>query len=211
MSGGISTRNVRYCLQPVEDGRCGKPFSVYSIRAVRKYCDDHLPVSPHVPNPLLNLKTKNVNKLVADEIAMREWVRKQMGLENINFAREHTYTSGVAARVTKVEESLSKLKQDFKLWDDVDKLSDYTVAKRKKITSTIDKAVERILDKEVDNSLMGKLNVKVASLNTQVIRLEKELSKMKKQSKVWNTSLTAKMTHMQKREKKNKGGNKNDK
>ena len=58
---------------------------------------------------------------------------------------------------------------------------------------------------------MGKLNAKVASLNTQVIRLEKELSKMKKQSKVWNTSLTAKMTHMQKREKKNKGGNKNDK
>ena len=209
MSRGHASKTVKYCNFPIEDGRCAKSFAVYSIRSNRKYCDEHMINNPDVPNPKISVTSNNLRKIAADDIAMRKWVKAQMGKENTSFARDESYTTGVAARVTKIEQSLSRLKQDFKVWDDVDKPSEYTMKKKTKILSAIDKTVERILNKDVDSSIVSRLNTKVASLNTKNLRLEKEVHKMKIINKARYTALSVKITRMKK--KQNKGENKNDK
>ncbi len=198
--------NVKYCMQPVEDGRCGKPFKTNSIRSLRRYCDDCSPEHTHVPNPLSTLKTRNTYKLGADEKAMRDWVRKQMTQENKIFGQEASRETSLSARVASLESKISKLKQDFKVWDDVDKLSDYSIKKRQRILSAIENAVEKLLSNKVDNTLMAKLNNKVATLNTLVVRLEKENNNLKKQLKAMHVSLGTRIATLNKKI----GDNKNE-
>jgi len=198
--------NVKYCTKPVEDGRCGKPFKTFSIRSTRKFCDECSPKYPNVPNPLSTLATKNTYKLGADEKAMRDWVKKQMAHENLFYGQQASRETSLTKRIGDLEQGVSKLKQDFKVWDDVDKLSDYSIKKRAKIISAIENAVEKLLSNKVDNTLMAKLNNKVATLNTKIVRLEKENNKLKKQIKTMNVSLNNKVTTINKK----LGDNKND-
>jgi len=198
--------NVKYCTKPVEDGRCGKPFKTKSIRSTRKFCDECSPKYPHVPNPLSTLATKNTYKLGADEKAMRDWVKRQMANENLFHGQQTSREMSLTKRIVNLEQNVSKLKQDFKVWDDVDKLSDYSIKKRAKIISAIENTVEKLLSNKVDNTLMAKLNNKVALLNTKIVRLEKENNKLKKQIKTMNVSLNNKVAMINKKI----GDNKND-
>jgi len=194
--------NVKYCMKPVEDGRCGKPFKTLSIRSPRKHCDDCLPEYANVPNPLSTIKTRNTYKLGADEKAMRDWVKKQMAQENTIFGQETSREISISARVASLERKISTLKQDFKVWDDVDKPSDYTIKKRERILSAIENTVEKLLSNKVDNTLMAKLNNKVATLNTKVIRLEEENDKLKKQVKAANIGFRVRLKTLERRIKK---------
>jgi hypothetical protein len=198
--------NVKYCVTPVEDGRCGNAFKTNSIRSPRKYCDECLPKYTNVPNPLSTIKTRNTYKLGSDEKAMRDWVKKQMAQENVFFGQEAGREKSASARLASLERNVSKLKQDFKVWDDVDKLSDYSIKKRAKILSSIENTVEKLLSNKVDNTLMAKLNNKVATLNTKIVQLEQENNKLKKQIKTMNVSVGAKLAAV----KKKIGDNKNE-
>ena len=198
--------NVKYCIKPVEDGRCGKPFRTKSIRSTRRFCDECSPKHTDVPNPLSTLKTRNTYKLGADEKAMRDWVKSQMARENINHAQKVSRASTLSARVLALESKVSILKQDFKVWDDVDKPSDYTINKKEKIISAIENTVEKLLSNEVDNTLMAKLNNRVTLLNTKIIRLENENKELKKQFKAMNVSIGSKVAHLTKKI----GDNKNE-
>lgn len=66
------TKTIKYCMYPVEDGRCGKAFTTHSIRTMRRFCDEHAPT--------VGTRTRgnNTNILIANQEEMRAYVRREM-------------------------------------------------------------------------------------------------------------------------------------
>jgi len=163
------TKSVKYCMHPVEDGRCGKPFTTNSIRSYRKYCDEHEITS--------GVKTRSTNTFskVQTQEDMREYVMSEMNSKAMTRSE-----LGVKIGVVQVNLSnrIDHLHDIISGVIDVNK-DGYTIKKNDKLVETINRRVDTLFEREKVNTVNkeDRLMDYIVKLNDRISVLEKDLDR----------------------------------
>ena len=163
------TKSVKYCMHPVEDGRCGKPFTTHSIRSYRKYCDEHEITS--------GVKTRSTNTFskVQTQEDMREYVMSEMNSKAMTRSE-----LGVKIGVVQVNLSnrIDHLHDIISGVIDVNK-DGYTIKKNDKLVETINRRVDTLFEREKVNTVNkeDRLMDYIVKLNDRISVLEKDLDR----------------------------------
>tara|TARA_Y100000361_G_scaffold140242_1_gene144145 strand:+ start:10156 stop:10635 length:480 start_codon:yes stop_codon:yes gene_type:complete len=143
---------VKRCEFPMPDGfKCNKPFTVSSATAgSRKFCEEHIgndSRNPHKHSENKLVTSTNVHAQESNNIAMREWVMKQMKAE----AKDEQRIQKLEREVERLRGLINKSEGDKK-----------KIAKivRKELTSPIQK--ERI--EAVVVKLLQRTNMRIKDI-----------------------------------------------
>ncbi len=163
------TKSVKYCMHPVEDGRCGKAFTTHSIRSQRKYCDEH--------EIMTGVKTRSTNTFskVQTQEDMREYVISEMNSKAMT-------RSELGVKIGVVQVNLSnRIDHLHDIINGVAGLSDegYTIKKNNKLVETINRRVDTLFEREKVNTVNkeDRLMGYIVKLNDRISVLEKDLDR----------------------------------
>jgi len=159
------TKTTKYCMHPVEDGRCGKPFTTYSIRSFRKYCDEH------EPKRGLRAKSSNTISKVQTQEEMAEYVMSEMNSKALSRSELNQKIIRVNERVNSLQESVEDItNKDVK---------EYTVKQHKRLSTLINKRVDTLFRREMVKPLEKEKQLMnyILKLNDRISVLEKDLDR----------------------------------
>ena len=150
--------NVKYCVYPVEDGRCGNSFSSIGIKSTRKYCDEHLSYVTTYKADNTIVYSSNKYAQISNNEEMYDWVRKEMSKTTVP-------NKELIMRINELRRRIDSIEETVKL--SIDNI----------IQEKIDNAVELSLKGDVISDKLQKqiltLNSKINSL-TEIVENQKE-------------------------------------
>ena len=163
------TKSVKYCMHPVEDGRCGKPFTTNSIRSYRKYCDEHEITS--------GVKTRSTNTFSKVQIQeeMREYVLSEMNSRALTRKELNDKITNSQIETNKRINMLHDIVADITNAD----MEGYTMKKHQAMKEIIEKRIDVLFEKEKVNPINkeDKIMGYIVKLNDRISVLEKDLDR----------------------------------
>jgi len=159
------TKTIKYCMYPVEDGRCGKPFSTLSIRSSRRYCDEH------ELKKGVRAKSNNTISKVQTQEDMAEYVMSEMNSKALTRSELNQKIIRVNERVNFLQESIEDItNKDIK---------EYTIKQHKRLSSLINKRVDSLFRREMVKPLEKEKQLMnyILKLNDRISVLEKDLDR----------------------------------
>ena len=166
------TKTVKYCLYPINDGRCGKTFASLSIRSSRKYCDEHLPTRGKL------LRNTNIHVKASDQEMLRDYVRSEYQSTELTRAELNVK---ININHSLIEKQLNELQAAFSDITQID-LTGYKIKQSELLIATINARVDAIAEREqtVPIEKSDRLLGYITSMNTRIVRLERKLVKANK-------------------------------
>jgi len=162
------TKSIKYCMHPVEDGRCGKPFTTYSIRSSRRYCDEHeLKVGQ-------NVRIGNTYSKVQTQEEMRKYVMSEMNSQAMTRGELGLKISTTANRINKRIDVLHDIVADITTSD----MEGYTIKKHQTMKNIIEDRIDILFERNlVTLSTDDKIMEYITKMNPRIKVLEISLDK----------------------------------
>jgi len=163
------TKSIKYCMHPVEDGRCGKPFTTYSIRSSRRYCDEHeIKVGQ-------NTRMGNTYSKVQTQEEMRKYVMSEMNSQAMTRGELGLKISTTANRINKRIDMLHDIVADITTSD----MEGYTIKKHSALKEIIHQRIDVLFEQEKLNPINkeDRMMDYIVKLNDRVSVLESDLDK----------------------------------
>jgi len=162
------TKTTKYCMHPVEDGRCGKPFTTYSIRSSRRYCDEHeLKVGQ-------NVRIGNTYSKVQTQEEMRKYVMSEMNSQAMTRGELGLKISTTANRINKRIDVLHDIVADITTSD----MEGYTIKKHQTMKNIIEDRIDILFERNlVTLSTDDKIMEYITKMNQRIKVLEISLDK----------------------------------
>lgn len=163
------TKTTKYCMYPVEDGRCGKAFSTHSIRSQRKFCDEH--------EPKMGLRTKSTNLIskVETQEDMRNYVMSEMNSSALTRRELGQRIKEVKSDINLKIDDMQKIINDITNKD----MEGYTIKQHQRMSEIINKRVDTLFERGKVNPITkeDKIMLYIIKLNDRIAVLEKDLDK----------------------------------
>tara|TARA_R100000742_G_C4272588_1_gene91836 strand:+ start:1037 stop:1591 length:555 start_codon:yes stop_codon:yes gene_type:complete len=163
------TKTIKYCRYPVEDGRCGNPFSTYSIRSQRKFCDEHEPTQGvRAKSGNLNSKTATQEEMkdyLIDEMNSQELSRKELNDKMIRNKID------LSARIDKLHDIVADITNSD--------MEGYTIKKHNAMKEIIHQRIDVLFEQEKLNPINkeDRIMLYISKLSSRITTLEKDLDK----------------------------------
>ena len=162
------TKTIKYCMYPVEDGRCGKAFTTHSIRTMRRFCDEHAPT--------VGTRTKgnNTNILIANQEEMRAYVRRE--IQSSELTRKELNDKLIVNNrdTNKRIDFIRDIVADITNSD----LEGYTIKKHQTMKKIIEERIDILSERNIiSTSREGKIMDYIVKMNNRIKTLEVDLEK----------------------------------
>ena len=154
--------NTKYCMYPVEDGRCGVPFSTRSIKSSRKYCEEHFSFTTNYTDDSKIVYSPNKYAQVTNMKEMHNWVRSEMASGKIT-------NEELLSRITLLNNRIDSLRASF---------GNKEMSFEESIIKRIDSAISTAINENIDyQKYVDKLQGQLVILNNKLIKLTKVVNK----------------------------------
>lgn len=163
------TKSVKYCLYPVEDGRCGKSFTTHSIRSQKKFCDEHELMSGNKP------RSTNTYAKSQTQEEMREYVLSEMNSKALTRKQLNDKITNSQIETNKRINTLHDIVADITNKD----MEGYTIKKHKVMKQIIENRIDTLFEREKVNPINREDRIMdyIVKLNDRISVLEKDLDR----------------------------------